>query len=121
MANGEREVGGDAPAGGFVQLLTPDGERVDSVTTPDGTTYSVDFSDDEYRELYRDLVTVRRLDAEATALQRQGELGIWASLLGQAARQVGRGRRGSATTVAGPGHFALRHPYLPVVVAPAVG
>jgi len=109
MANGEREAvplptpgpsvgaeipgkGEDAPAGGFVQLLTPDGERVDSVTTADGTTYTVDFTDDEYRELYRDLVTVRRLDAEATALQRQGELGIWASLLGQEAAQVGSGR-----------------------------
>jgi 2-oxoisovalerate dehydrogenase E1 component alpha subunit len=109
MANGEREAvplpapgasdsaeypgkGDDAPAGGFVQLLTPDGERIDSVTTDDGVTYSVDFTDDEYRELYRDLVTVRRLDAEATALQRQGELGIWASLLGQEAAQVGSGR-----------------------------
>ncbi|WP_127505303.1 pyruvate dehydrogenase (acetyl-transferring) E1 component subunit alpha [Actinoplanes solisilvae] len=92
MANGEREVGADAPAGGFVQLLTPDGDRIDSVTTADGTTYSVDFTDEEYRGLYRDLVTVRRLDAEATALQRQGELGIWASLLGQEAAQVGSGR-----------------------------
>jgi pyruvate dehydrogenase E1 component alpha subunit len=84
--------GADAPAGGFVQLLTPDGERIDSVTTPDGAEYSVDFTDAEYRGLYRDLVTVRRLDAEATALQRQGELGIWASLLGQEAAQVGSGR-----------------------------
>jgi 2-oxoisovalerate dehydrogenase E1 component alpha subunit len=92
MANGESEAGADAPAGGFVQLLTPDGERRDSATTPDGVTYSVDFTDDEYKELYRDLVTVRRLDAEATALQRQGELGIWASLLGQEAAQVGSGR-----------------------------
>ena len=47
MANGENEVGVDAPAGGFVQLLTPDGERVDSVTTADGMTYSADFTDDE--------------------------------------------------------------------------
>ncbi|GAA2579163.1 pyruvate dehydrogenase (acetyl-transferring) E1 component subunit alpha [Winogradskya consettensis] len=92
MANGESEVGADAPAGGFVQLLTPEGERVDSVTTAEGVTYSVSFTDEEYRELYRDLVTVRRLDAEATALQRQGELGIWASLLGQEAAQVGSGR-----------------------------
>ena len=92
MANGENEVGADAPAGGFVQLLTPDGERVDSVTTADGITYSVNFTDAEYRSLYEDLVTVRRLDAEATALQRQGELGIWASLLGQEAAQVGSGR-----------------------------
>jgi pyruvate dehydrogenase E1 component alpha subunit len=35
---------------------------------------------------------VRRLDTEGTALQRQGELGIWASLLGQEAAQVGSGR-----------------------------
>ena len=82
----------DAPAGGYVQLLAPDGEHTGSVTTDDGVTYSVDFTDHEYRELYRDLVTVRRLDAEATALQRQGELGIWASLLGQEAAQVGSGR-----------------------------
>ena len=70
----------------FVQLLTPEGERVEH---PD---YAVDFSDEEFRELYRDLVLVRKLDAEATALQRQGELGLWASLLGQEAAQVGSGR-----------------------------
>ena len=76
----------------LVQLLTPEGERIDSVTGPDGTEYRVDFTDEEYRGLYRDLVLVRKLDAEATALQRQGELGIWASLLGQEAAQVGSGR-----------------------------
>ncbi|MFV2017920.1 pyruvate dehydrogenase (acetyl-transferring) E1 component subunit alpha [Micromonospora sp. LOL_023] len=76
----------------LVQLLTPDGERIDRFTAPDGTEYTADFTDEEYRGLYRDLVVVRRLDAEATALQRQGELGIWASLLGQEAAQVGSGR-----------------------------
>jgi pyruvate dehydrogenase E1 component alpha subunit len=69
-----------------VQLLDPEGERVEH------PEYSVDFTDEEYRSLYRDLVVVRKLDAEATALQRQGELGIWASLLGQEAAQVGSGR-----------------------------
>ena len=39
--------------------------------------------------LYRDLITVRRLDSEATALQRQGELALWAPLRGQEAAQVG--------------------------------
>ncbi|HEX8629114.1 MAG TPA: pyruvate dehydrogenase (acetyl-transferring) E1 component subunit alpha [Catenuloplanes sp.] len=100
MANGDRgptprlggRAGTDAPPGGLVQLLTPDGERIDKVTGLDGVEYSVDFTDEEYRGLYRDLVVVRRLDAEATALQRQGELGIWASLLGQEAAQVGSGR-----------------------------
>src|ERR1044071_3152916 len=70
----------------FVQLLTPEGERVEH---PD---YALDISDDEMRGLYRDLALVRRWDVEATALQRQGELGIWASLLGEEAAQVGAGR-----------------------------
>ncbi len=70
----------------LVQLLTPEGERVHH---PD---YDVDLTDEQYRELYRDLVLVRRIDVEATALQRQGELGIWAALLGQEAAQVGSGR-----------------------------
>jgi 2-oxoisovalerate dehydrogenase E1 component alpha subunit len=70
----------------LVQLLTPEGERVDH------PTYSIELSAEEYRGLYRDLALVRRIDVEATALQRQGELGIWASLLGQEAAQVGSGR-----------------------------
>ena len=70
----------------LVQLLTPEGERVGH---PD---YDVDLTDDDYRALYRDLLLVRRIDVEATALQRQGELGIWAALLGQEAAQIGSGR-----------------------------
>jgi 2-oxoisovalerate dehydrogenase E1 component alpha subunit len=70
----------------IVQLLTPEGERLHH---PD---YDIDLTDEEYRGLYRDLALVRRIDVEATALQRQGELGLWASLLGQEAAQVGSGR-----------------------------
>ena len=70
----------------FVQLLTPEGERV---AHPD---YELDLSAQEYQGLYRDLVLVRRIDTEAMALQRQGELGLWASLLGQEGAQVGAGR-----------------------------
>jgi 2-oxoisovalerate dehydrogenase E1 component alpha subunit len=70
----------------FVQLLTPEGERIDH---PD---YPLEISAEEVRALYRDLVLVRRIDFEAIALQRQGQLGIWASLLGQEAAQVGSGR-----------------------------
>lgn len=82
----ERSPADPGPTPGLVQLLTPEGERVEH---PD---WSIDLTDDEYRGLYRDLVLVRRFDAEATALQRQGELGLWASLLGQEAAQVGSGR-----------------------------
>ncbi|MGZ4652835.1 pyruvate dehydrogenase (acetyl-transferring) E1 component subunit alpha [Oryzihumus sp.] len=73
----------------LVQLLTPEGERVDH---PDYSAYVADLDADDLRGFYSDLVLVRRVDAEATALQRQGELGIWASLLGQEAAQVGSGR-----------------------------
>ncbi|MFJ5224144.1 pyruvate dehydrogenase (acetyl-transferring) E1 component subunit alpha [Streptomyces sp. NPDC088400] len=70
----------------LVQLLSPEGERVEH---PD---YQIDPTPDELRGLYRDMVLTRRFDAEATALQRQGELGLWASLLGQEAAQIGSGR-----------------------------
>ncbi len=73
-------------AGEFVQLLTPEGERIDH---PD---YPLDLSADDIRSMYRDLVLVRAIDTVAISLQRQGELGIWASLLGQEAAQIGSGR-----------------------------
>src|SRR5579875_2628380 len=74
------------PEPDMVQLLTPEGQRVEH---PD---YPLDLSDDDIAGLYRDLVMVRRIDTEAIALQRQGELGLWASLLGQEAAQIGAGR-----------------------------
>ena len=78
--------GGRPESAEFIQLLTPEGERVDH------PEYPLEISAEEIRALYRDLVLVRRIDFEAIALQRQGELGIWASLLGQEAAQVGSGR-----------------------------
>jgi pyruvate dehydrogenase E1 component alpha subunit len=75
----------------LIQLLTPEGERREhpdfTFTAPDG------MGDDEaVRGFYRDMVLTRRIDVEATALQRHGELGIWAQLLGQEAAQIGLGR-----------------------------
>ncbi|MGY1726029.1 pyruvate dehydrogenase (acetyl-transferring) E1 component subunit alpha [Geodermatophilus sp. SYSU D01062] len=80
----------------LVQLLTPEGERVEH------PEYSLEIGDEELRGLYRDLMLVRRWDVEATALQRQGELGIWASLLGQEAAQIGAGRAMAADDTAFP-------------------
>ncbi|HVQ18250.1 MAG TPA: thiamine pyrophosphate-dependent enzyme, partial [Actinomycetes bacterium] len=93
MAKPSQPIEADAP---FVQLLTPEGEFKED---PD---YPLQLSDDEFRALYRDLVLVRRIDAEATALQRQGELGLWAQLLGQEAAQVGAGRALRAGDMAFP-------------------
>jgi 2-oxoisovalerate dehydrogenase E1 component alpha subunit len=86
----DRAVGAPAPQSELVQLLTPEGERVEN------PEYAFDPDPETLRSLYRDLVLVRRVDVEATALQRQGELGIWASLLGQEAAQIGSGRALSA-------------------------
>src|SRR5438552_5852465 len=41
------------------------------------------------RELYRNMVLIRRDDEEALDLQRQGELGLWGQYLGQEAIHVG--------------------------------
>jgi 2-oxoisovalerate dehydrogenase E1 component alpha subunit len=84
------------PRAELIQLLTPEGERVDH------PGYPLDLTTDEIKALYRDLVIVRRIDTEAIALQRQGELGIWASLLGQEAAQVGSGRALSPRDMAFP-------------------
>ncbi|MEU5690693.1 pyruvate dehydrogenase (acetyl-transferring) E1 component subunit alpha [Actinosynnema sp. NPDC020468] len=70
----------------LVQLLTPEGERVQH---PD---FDIDISAEELRGLYRDMVLVRRADREANALQRKGQLGLWVPLLGQEAAQIGAGR-----------------------------
>jgi 2-oxoisovalerate dehydrogenase E1 component alpha subunit len=69
-----------------VQLLTADGRRV---TDP---RYSFDGTLADVQDLYRDLVLVRRIDTEAFALQRHGELGLWPPLLGQEGAQVGAAR-----------------------------
>jgi 2-oxoisovalerate dehydrogenase E1 component alpha subunit len=76
----------------LVQLLTPEGERVEHPGFSFGDHLSDAELADTVRGFYRDMVLTRRIDVEATALQRHGELGIWAQLLGQEAAQVGAGR-----------------------------
>jgi 2-oxoisovalerate dehydrogenase E1 component alpha subunit len=51
--------------------------------------YPLDLKDDDFRDLYRYMALARRVDKQAIALQRQGQLGVYASLLGQEAAQVG--------------------------------
>lgn len=70
----------------MVQLLTPEGELV----SHDKFQFTGDT--DDLVGYLRDMILARRFDAEATALQRHGELGLWTPLLGQEAAQVGSGR-----------------------------
>jgi 2-oxoisovalerate dehydrogenase E1 component alpha subunit len=71
------------------RLLTADGERIaDSDLDP----WVEDIDAAALRGLYRDMSLVRRIDAEGVALQRQGQLGLWAPCQGQEATQVGTAR-----------------------------
>ncbi|WP_414690453.1 pyruvate dehydrogenase (acetyl-transferring) E1 component subunit alpha [Nocardioides sp.] len=87
-----RQTSAETGALGLVQLLTPEGERVEHPEF----SFGDDLADAELAEtvrgFFRDMTLTRRIDVEATALQRHGELGIWAQLLGQEAAQVGAGR-----------------------------
>ncbi|MBF6467856.1 pyruvate dehydrogenase (acetyl-transferring) E1 component subunit alpha [Nocardia beijingensis] len=69
-----------------VQLVQPDGRRV---LDREHAALVADVGPEQVRALYEDMVVTRRIDVEATALQRQGQLGLWAPLLGQEAAQVG--------------------------------
>jgi 2-oxoisovalerate dehydrogenase E1 component alpha subunit len=81
---------GGAP--NLVQLLSPEGERVEHPDFSFGDGLGRDELAEQVRGFFRDMTLTRRLDVEATALQRHGELGIWAQLLGQEAAQIGAGR-----------------------------
>ena len=76
----------DIPDVPSVQLLNTRGERTSH------SDYVFDGDRAEIEALYRDLVMTRRVDTEAFALQRHGELALWPPALGQEAAQVGSAR-----------------------------
>ncbi len=82
----------------MVQLLTPDGERVAN------DDFEFTGSADDLAGYLRDMILARRFDAEATALQRHGELGLWTPLIGQEAAQVGSAHALRAADVCFPSY-----------------
>jgi 2-oxoisovalerate dehydrogenase E1 component alpha subunit len=76
-----------------LDLLPPDPPV--QILSDDGVLHEVegypidDLDDEDLRSLYRHMVVSRRIDKQAINLQRQGQLGVYASLLGQEAAQVG--------------------------------
>ena len=74
-----------------LQLLAPDGTRVDSEATEAYLPYIEALTEQQLREFYRAMRLVRRFDIEAGNLQRQGQLALWVPSLGQEAAQVGSG------------------------------
>ncbi|GAA3945871.1 thiamine pyrophosphate-dependent dehydrogenase E1 component subunit alpha [Microbacterium soli] len=71
------------------RMIAPDGVRIPNPQL-DGYVRGIDFP--TLRDLHRDMVVLRRIDAEGVALQRQGQLGLWAPCNGQEAAQIGTAR-----------------------------
>jgi 2-oxoisovalerate dehydrogenase E1 component alpha subunit len=95
------ELKGSRPAGEVVQVvatttetsLIPDFEPIRLIDT-DGSFHPradlpLDLDERQLLELHRHLRMMRRLDQEFIALQRQGQLAVYPSSLGQEAAQVG--------------------------------
>ncbi len=72
-----------------VRLLAPDGRRVHDARFAAYEDRVAHLGADTLRAMYGDMVLARRFDTEATSLQRQGELALFAPALGQEAAQVG--------------------------------
>ena len=70
----------------LIQLLTPEGEA--GLTGP-YANYISTLTVQDLLDMYEAMVVTRAFDTAATALQRQGELGLWCPSLGQEAAQVG--------------------------------
>jgi 2-oxoisovalerate dehydrogenase E1 component alpha subunit len=64
-------------------ILDPSGTLTELEQLP------IDLEEKDLLELYRLMVITRRIDRESINLQRQGQLGVYASCLGQEAAQVG--------------------------------
>ena len=75
----------------MVQLLSVDG---DFSVPKEHAVYGElirDLREADFLKFYRDMARIRRFDNEATALQRQGQMGLWVPAIGQEAAQIGSG------------------------------
>ena len=75
----------------MVQLLSPDGQYGVPKEYAEYAKYIEELTEADFLKFYRDMAVMRRFDVEATALQRQGQLGLWVPAIGQEAAQIGSG------------------------------
>ena len=87
----------------MLQLLSPDGTRLAAAETLTDEAfahsdsglaeileaYAAELDRSRLETAYRHMALTRAFDEQATSLQRQGELGLWAPSRGQEAAQVG--------------------------------
>ena len=75
----------------MVQLLTVDGDFIESKEHSVYGELVRQLREADFLKFYRDMARIRRFDEEATALQRQGQMGLWVSAIGQEGAQIGSG------------------------------
>ena len=69
-----------------IQLMDENGKVHEN---PTFSSYVQDVDAEQLREAYRLMYITRRIDDEGTALQRQGQMALWAPSSGQEAAQIG--------------------------------
>lgn len=79
-----------------IQLIAADGSYRPENLPEEYLPYIGELTEADLRRFYSDMVVIRAFDLEATALQRQGQMGLWVSSLGQEAAQVGSGHAARA-------------------------
>jgi pyruvate dehydrogenase E1 component alpha subunit len=72
-----------------LRLLAPDGTLVVNDRTEAYQDAISHLTEADFREFYRVMSVVRRVDIEAGNLQRQGHMALWVPSIGQEAAQVG--------------------------------
>ena len=81
--NSDKKYPGVLP---LIQLMDENGKvQNHNIFSP----YVEDVHEDQFKEAFRQMKITRRFDDEATALQRQGQMSLWAPSRGQEAAQVG--------------------------------
>ncbi len=79
-----------------LQALRPDGSYAPEALGDDYAPYLAQIDEVWLRSVHAEMVLMRAFDAEATALQRQGQLALWIPSKGQEAAQLGSGHAAKA-------------------------
>jgi 2-oxoisovalerate dehydrogenase E1 component alpha subunit len=74
-----------------VSMLSPEGVFEVPSEYKEYGAYLDRLTEADHLKFYRDMARIRRFDNEATALQRQGQMGLWVPAVGQEAAQIGSG------------------------------
>jgi len=73
----------------MVRMLGVDGSFAPTAAAEEFVPYFEKLTEADWKKFYRDMVVIRRFDAEAINLQRQGQLALWVPSHGQEGAQVG--------------------------------